>query len=74
MATDTFKQQVDSIIKSRHLLQHPFYIAWTEGKLTREQVTQIATDKLPDMNANDVAAASKVVAGTARSMGIEVEV
>jgi large subunit ribosomal protein L11 len=43
------------------------------GKLTREQVKQIATDKLPDMNANDVEAAMKVVAGTARSMGIEIE-
>lgn len=43
------------------------------GKLTKEQVKQIATDKLPDMNANDVEAAMKVVAGTARSMGIEVE-
>lgn len=43
------------------------------GKLTKEQITQIATDKLSDMNANDVDAAIKVVAGTARSMGIEVE-
>jgi large subunit ribosomal protein L11 len=43
------------------------------GKLTKAQLTQIATDKMPDMNANDVAAAEKVVAGTARSMGIEVE-
>ena len=43
------------------------------GKLTKEQVKQIATDKLPDMNANTVEAAIKVVMGTARSMGIEVE-
>lgn len=42
MATNTFKQQVDSIIQSRHLLQHPFYIAWTEGKLTREQLRHYA--------------------------------
>ena len=42
MATNTFKQQVGFIIKSRHLLQHPFYIAWTEGKLTREQLRHYA--------------------------------
>lgn len=43
------------------------------GKLTKEQVNQIAKDKLPDLNTDDVAQAAKVVAGTARSMGIEVE-
>jgi len=43
------------------------------GKLTKVQVQEIAKDKLPDMNANDVAAAGKIVAGTARSMGIDVE-
>ncbi len=41
--------------------------------LTKAQVEEIATTKMPDLNANDLAAASKVVAGTARSMGIEVE-
>jgi large subunit ribosomal protein L11 len=44
------------------------------GKLSKAQVTQIATDKLPDLNTDNVEAAMKVVAGTARSMGIEVEV
>jgi len=43
------------------------------GKLTRAQVEQIAKDKMPDMNANTVEAAMKVVEGTARSMGIQVE-
>jgi len=43
------------------------------GKLTNEQVKQIATDKLPDMNTTSVEAAMKTVAGTARSMGIQVE-
>jgi len=43
------------------------------GKLTHAQLEQIAKDKLPDMNANSLEAAMKVVAGTARSMGIEVE-
>jgi large subunit ribosomal protein L11 len=43
------------------------------GKLTRAQVEQIAKDKLPDMNTDSVEAGMKVVAGTAKSMGIEVE-
>ncbi|MBI5620226.1 50S ribosomal protein L11 [Candidatus Gottesmanbacteria bacterium] len=43
------------------------------GKLTKAQLTQIATDKLADLNTDNVQAASKVVAGTARSMGIQIE-
>lgn len=43
------------------------------GTLTRAQLEQIATDKLPDLNTDTVEAAIKVVAGTARSMGIAVE-
>jgi large subunit ribosomal protein L11 len=42
------------------------------GTLTREQVREIATTKLQDLNANDVDAAEKIIAGTARSMGIVV--
>ena len=42
------------------------------GSLTRAQVREIATTKLPDLNANDVDAAEKIIAGTARSMGITV--
>jgi pyrroloquinoline-quinone synthase len=34
----SFKQKVDSIISARHLLKHPFYQAWTEGKLSKEQL------------------------------------
>ncbi len=45
----------------------------TVGKLTNAQVEQIAKDKLGDLNTDNVAAAMKVVAGTARSMGIETE-
>ena len=44
------------------------------GTLTDEQLTSIATRKMPDLNANDVDAAKKIVAGTARSMGVKVEV
>jgi large subunit ribosomal protein L11 len=44
----------------------------TVGTLSQEQVRGIAERKLPDLNANDVDAAIKVVAGTARSMGVKV--
>ena len=42
------------------------------GKITRKQITEIAEKKLPDLNANDLPAAEKIIAGTARSMGVEV--
>ena len=42
------------------------------GKVTEKQVEDIARQKLPDLNAADVAAAVKIVKGTARSMGIDV--
>lgn len=43
------------------------------GKVTKEQIREIATTKLPDLNANDIEAAMKIVEGTARSMGVTVE-
>ena len=43
------------------------------GKLTQAQVRQIAETKLPDLNARDVDQAALIIAGTARSMGVEVE-
>lgn len=43
------------------------------AKLSDAQITEIAEAKLADLNANDLAAAKKIIAGTARSMGIEVE-
>jgi large subunit ribosomal protein L11 len=43
------------------------------GRVTKAQVREIAQMKLPDLNANDIDAAMKIVAGTARSMGLEVE-
>jgi len=43
------------------------------GKLTQEQLGAIAKAKMNDLNANDFEAAKKIVAGTARSMGVEVE-
>ena len=43
------------------------------GKLSQAQLTSIAETKMEDLNANDVEAAKKIIAGTARSMGVEVE-
>ena len=42
------------------------------GKITKKQVEEIAALKMPDLNANDIDAAMRMVEGTARSMGIEV--
>ena len=44
----------------------------TIGKVTMGQIREIAEKKMPDLNANDVEAASRMLAGTARSMGLEV--
>lgn len=43
------------------------------GKVTRDQVRNIAETKMADLNANDIEAAIRMVEGTARSMGIDVE-
>ena len=43
------------------------------GQLTKEQVREIATTKMPDLNAASIEAAMSMVAGTARSMGVTVE-
>jgi large subunit ribosomal protein L11 len=42
------------------------------ANITMAQVKEIATQKMSDLNANDIEAASKIIAGTARSMGITV--
>ena len=42
------------------------------GTLTDAQLTEIATTKMPDLNANDLDQAAKIIEGTARSMGVEV--
>jgi len=42
------------------------------GKVTREQCREIARTKLPDLNATDIESAANMIAGTARSMGLEV--
>ena len=43
------------------------------ASVTKDQLRQIAETKMPDLNANDVDAAMKIIAGTARSMGITIE-
>lgn len=45
----------------------------TAGTLTQEQITNIAKNKMNDLNTDSVEAAKKIVAGTARSMGVKVE-
>jgi large subunit ribosomal protein L11 len=42
------------------------------GRITRQQLREIAEQKMPDLNAGSVEAAMKIIAGTARSMGVEV--
>jgi len=43
------------------------------GKVTKDQVREIAEQKMPDLNANDIDAAMKIIEGTARQMGLEVK-
>lgn len=43
------------------------------GTISRDKIREIATLKMPDLNANDIDAAMKIIAGTARSMGVKVE-
>lgn len=45
----------------------------TVGKLTRDQLKKIAAVKLPDLNTEDTANAMKIIAGSAKSMGVEVD-
>ena len=43
------------------------------GTLTKEQIAEIVEEKMPDMNASSKEAAARTIAGTARSMGVEVK-
>jgi large subunit ribosomal protein L11 len=43
------------------------------GKVTKAQIKEIAEKKMPDLNANDIEAAMRIIEGTARQMGLEVE-
>lgn len=48
-------------------------VAKKVGRLSKATLEEIAKTKMPDINANDLEAAKKIIAGTARSMGVEVE-
>ena len=48
-------------------------IADPVAKISKDQLLKIAAEKMPDLNTSDPEAASKIIAGTARSMGIEVK-
>ena len=63
------------LIKEAHKLKSGSAVPHREkvGTLTRAQLQSIAETKMEDLNANDVEAAMKIIAGTARSMGVEVE-
>ncbi|MBR8826914.1 MAG: 50S ribosomal protein L11 [Gomphosphaeria aponina SAG 52.96 = DSM 107014] len=43
------------------------------GTITRDQLREIATTKMPDLNANDLEAAMKIIAGTAKNMGVTIK-
>ncbi len=43
------------------------------GSITKAQLKEIAEKKMPDLNANDIEAAMKIIAGSARSMGVDVK-
>jgi len=45
----------------------------TVGTLGKESLKKIATEKMPDLNANDIQGAMNIIAGTARSMGVKIE-
>ena len=42
------------------------------GKITRDQLRSVAEQKMPDLNAKDIDAAMKIIAGTAKNMGVEI--
>jgi large subunit ribosomal protein L11 len=42
------------------------------GRITRQQLREIAERKMPDLNTDDIEAAMRIIAGTARSMGVEI--
>lgn len=68
-------QPVDDMIREALKIQKGSGKPHTDkvGKLTRQQLEEIAQTKMGVLNANDLEAAVKTIAGTARSMGVEVE-
>ena len=62
---------IKQVLKLKKASQNPG--KESAGTLTKDQVKEIATKKLPDLNTDDVEQAMKIVEGTARSMGVEVK-
>src|ERR1700730_16927255 len=51
MTRDEFLEALDSLVEQRHLLHHPFYLLWNEGKLTREHLREYAISYYPHVAA-----------------------
>ena len=68
-------QPADDLIREKAGIKKGSGVPHTEkvGKLTDAQLTEIAQAKMEQLNANDIDAAKKIIAGTARSMGVEIE-
>lgn len=68
-------QPVDDLIREAIGIQKGSGKPHTDkvGKISQDQIREIAEKKMAVLNANDIEAAKKIVAGTARSMGVEVE-
>lgn len=66
---------VSAMIKKKLSLQKGSGKPNTEkvGRLTKSQLEEIAREKMPDLNVDDLESAKKIVAGTAKSMGVEIE-
>ena len=72
MKTPPTSSLIKKILKLKKASSNP--LLQKVGKLSRAQLEEIATIKMPDLNTNDIDAAVKIVAGTAKQMGIESEV
>lgn len=74
MDFEVIGQPVDDLIREAAKIEKGSGKPHTDkvGKITKDQVREIAEKKMQFLNANDIEAAMKVVAGTARSMGVEV--
>jgi large subunit ribosomal protein L11 len=69
------KPPASSLIKKALKLESGAHNALTEkvGTLTQAQLADIAKIKMPDLNTTDLEAAKKIIAGTARQMGVEIK-
>lgn len=73
---ETKQPPMTFLIKQKINLQSGSKVPHKEkvGHLTRAQLSEIATEKMPDLNANDIEAAMKIVAGSARAMGVTTDI